>query len=93
MSYSILFVCLLGLGTVFAGLLCIILLCKIMSGVCNVLFKEKSVPSKTSQQIETVQQNTKIENRQEVIAAISAVIADDMGKDVSAIKILSLKRI
>ena len=35
MEYSNLFVVLMGLGTVFAGLLCIILLVTLMSWVCN----------------------------------------------------------
>ena len=35
MDYSNLFVVLMGLGTVFAGLLCIILLVTLMSWVCN----------------------------------------------------------
>ena len=34
-DYSNLFVVLMGLGTVFAGLLCIILLVTLMSWVCN----------------------------------------------------------
>ena len=35
MDYSNLFVVLMGLGTVFAGLLCIILLVSLMSWVCT----------------------------------------------------------
>ena len=35
MEYSNLFVCLMGLGTVFVGLVCIILLVTLMSLVCR----------------------------------------------------------
>ena len=35
MEYSDLFVCLMGLGTVFVGLVCIILLVTLMSLVCR----------------------------------------------------------
>ena len=35
MDYSNLFVCLMGLGTVFVGLVCIILLVTLMSYVCR----------------------------------------------------------
>ena len=34
-----------------------------------------------------------IENRGEVVAAISAAIAEELGKDVSGIRILSIKRL
>ena len=35
MDYSNLFVCLMGIGTVFVGLVCIILLVTLMSYVCR----------------------------------------------------------
>ena len=34
-----------------------------------------------------------IQNRQEIIAAVSAVLAEELGTDVSAIRILSFKKI
>ena len=34
-----------------------------------------------------------IENRQEIIAAVSAVIAEELGTDISAIRIHSFKKI
>ena len=34
-----------------------------------------------------------IENRREIIAAVSAALAEEMGTDVSAIRILSFKKI
>ena len=34
-----------------------------------------------------------IENRQEIIAAVSAALAEEMGTDISAIRILSFKKI
>ena len=33
------------------------------------------------------------ENRQEIIAAVSAALAEEMGTDISAIRILSFKKI
>ena len=48
MDYSNLFVVLMGLGPVFAGLLCIILLVTLMSWVCNRTAAPSAVtPSKT----------------------------------------------
>ena len=41
----------------------------------------------------TVSANQPIENKQELIAVVSAVIAEDMGTDIEAIRIKSIKRI
>ena len=38
-------------------------------------------------------EETEIPNRQEFIAAVSAAIAEELGEDVSAIRITSVKRI
>ncbi len=86
------FVCALGIATVFIGLVCLILLCKIL-GVLN--GKTEKAADKTSAPVAApvaaVQQP--IENRQEIIAAVSAVIAEELGTDVSALRILSFKKI
>ena len=37
--------------------------------------------------------NQVIENRQEIIAAVSAAVAEDMGTDISGIRILSFKKL
>ena len=34
-----------------------------------------------------------IENRQEIIAAVTAVCAEEMGKDVSALRVISFKKL
>ena len=39
MDYSIPFVCLMGMGTVFFGLICLILLTMVMSRVCKAIQK------------------------------------------------------
>lgn len=74
MDYSNLFVVLMGLGTVFAGLLCIILLVTLMSWVCN----RTAAPSAVTPSM---------------MAAIAASIAEDMGTDISAIRIVSIKKV
>ena len=81
----------MGVGTVFIGLLCIVLLCLIMSAVCRVFDRKPdtsvapATPATTSAQ--------PIENRQEIIAAVSAALAEEMGTDISAIRIHSFKKI
>ena len=75
-EYSNLFVVLMGLGTVFAGLLCIILLVTLMSWVCARTSAPKTVPQMPA-----------------APAAMPASGAEDMGTDVSAIRIVSMKKV
>lgn len=86
------FVCLMGVGTVFFGLICIILICMMMSFICSKLAKPEPAPANVTVPTPAVSK-TKIANRQEFIAAVSAAIAEELGKDVSAIKILSVKEL
>ena len=82
------FVVLLGIGTVFIALIAIIILCKII-GLFFKNIKEEVVTPPS----ETTVAEQPIQNRQEIIAAVSAVIAEELGADVSAIRIKSFKRI
>ena len=87
------FVVCMGLGTVFTGLVCIVILCKILSAVC-MLSEKKDAPvsnAATAPAVSAAPQQ--IENRQEIIAAVSAAIAEELGTDISAIRILSFKKI
>ena len=89
---SNLFVLCLGLGTVFFGLICIIFICKIMSVILGaVANKPAAQPAPAVAAAPAVP--AAIPNRQEFIAAVSAVIAEDLGTDVSKIRILSVKKI
>lgn len=91
MELSNTFVCLMGMGTVFIGLICIVFLCEIMSFFCRKAAKVPAVPAPVPASTAPIDQA--IPNRQELIAAVSAVIAEDLGEDVSAIRILSIKKI
>ena len=96
-DFPALFVVALGIGTVFVGLVCIVLLCKIVSLLCKLVNKsENDKPTNVTPGVATavvLNNSTTIENRQEIIAAVSVAIAEELGTDVSAIKIHSLKRI
>ena len=89
---EILFVCLVGVVTVFACLICIIALVEVMHYVYSTVAPKRQASKDTSVSGAPVP-NAPIENRAEVIAAISAVIAEDLGKDAKAIRIKSIKRI
>ena len=86
---EMLFVVLLGIGTVFVGLVSIILLCKVIAAVCQ-RFEKKEAPAVPAP---IVAQPQAIENRQEIVAAVSACLAEELGTDVSAIRIVSFKKI
>ncbi len=84
------FVVALGLGIVFLGLICIIIVCSIMSAVVRCFEKGKKQEPKAS--VQTVS-NTQIADRDKVVVAISAAIAEELGESTGAIRIKSLRRI
>ena len=87
---EMLFVVGLGFGTVFVGLIAIIILCKIVSFFCK--GTNKNTTTKQSVSVPTVIPQ-KIENRQEIIAAVTAAIAEELGTDIKALRVLSFKKI
>ena len=89
-EYSNLFVVLMGLGTVFAGLLCIILLVTLMSWVCARTSAPKTLPQMPAASAAMPTSGTVTPA---MMAAVAAAIAEDMGTDVSAIRIVSMKKV
>ncbi len=83
------FVVVIGISVVFIGLVCLVLLCKLVGLFCNIRSKkeEKPISSKNANIAQP------IENRQEIVAAVSAAVAEELGTDVGAIRILSFKKI
>ena len=99
MDYSNLFVCLLGICTVFIGLICIIILVSIMSGIVRKTDKkaqDREAASASSSQTAAPAQipaSGAGEVTPELVAAVSAAIAEETGTDINAIRILSFKRV
>ena len=89
----------MGVSIVFIGLACIVLLCKIMCAV--VAISERTNPGASSvaganpaaAPVPAVSVSPDPGPRGEVVAAIAAVLAEELGEDVSAIRILSLKKV
>ena len=82
---------LLGIGTVFAGLVVItllVMLLRLFAGNKQEASAPAAVPAAPA-----APQRTEIANRQEFVAAVSAVLAEELGTDVSAIRIHSIKKI
>ena len=86
-----LFVCLMGIGTVFVGLICIIIVCTVVSSIIRLTEKKSADNSAPSPALAT--QNEEIPDRQRLIAAVSAALAEELGTDVSALRILSFKKL
>jgi sodium pump decarboxylase gamma subunit len=85
MEYSDLFVVLMGVGTVFFGLICLIALVWVMGK----LFRSVDAPPPARETAPKAAPS----NGGEVVAAISAAIAEELGTDVSAFRIVSIKKL
>ena len=89
----------LGVGIVFLGLICIIILCtitgKIIPALENMSKKEAETPAPAVASVAApaAAPAAAIPNRAELVAAISCALAEEMGTEVSAIRIVSLKKI
>ena len=86
MDYSIIFVCLMGMGTVFFGLICLIVLTTLLGRVCGRNHTSAAPAAAVPEAAPAVDQ-------QELIAAISAAIAEELGTDITGIRILSVKKL
>lgn len=83
-------VVLLGFGTVFIGLICLIYIIKLMSVIIRSL-DDKKTPAPAA--AAPVAKKEEIVNRGEFVAAVSAAIATAMGTDVSGLRIHSIKKV
>ena len=86
MEVSNLFVCLMGMGVTFFGLTCLIGLTVLLGKLA------RSAPQATQAASPAAPQAPAIPNRQEMIAAVSAALAEELGTDVAAIRIVSFKK-
>ncbi len=101
MELSSTFVCIMGMATVFAGLICLIVICFLLSLIARNTAKENPKKTETAAPSLAVSPEKAvcsapaqaIENREELVAAISAAIAEELGQDVKNIRILSLRKI
>ena len=88
MDYSIIFVCLMGIGTVFVGLISLILLTMLMGRILSRSNQPAAVPAPVPA-VPAAPEG----NREELVAAISAALAEELGTDITGIRILSLKKL
>ena len=91
MDYSNLFVCLMGVCTVFIGLICIIVLVSAMSAVVRATDKALAQPAPAAAAAVPAAPGDQVSPA--MVAAVSAAIAEEMGTDISAIRIVSFKKV
>ena len=89
---GILFTCLLGVSVVFVGLVCIVGIVMLMNALCAEKSTAEQTPTPAPAAPETPT-TTAIANRQEIIAAVVAAVAEEEGTDISAIRVLSFKKL
>ena len=88
MDIPIWFVIVMGMGVTFIGLTCLIGLTVLLGKLCGK--QPDTIPAQPAAPPSAADD---IPNRQEVIAAVSAVLAEELGADVTGIRILSFKKI
>ena len=81
---------LLGLGTVIVGLICLIIIVKLMSFLFGLFSGKRADAAQTPTPAPAPEQ---IENRQQFVAAVSAAVATSMGTNVSGLRITSIKKV
>ena len=94
-------VMIVGMAVVFLGLILLIGIVKLVSLVCGLVFKDKkapktdapSAPASHRTSAPVAQSSLTEAQRGELIAAISAAIAENMGKPVSGIRIHSIRKV
>lgn len=86
------FVCIMGIGTVFFGLICLIFITMIVSAICKKTVKSQPQANASAPKA-ALAPAAPIENKQEIVAAVCAAIAEDLGTDASNIRVTSFKKL
>ena len=86
-------VCALGIGIVFFGLIALIGLVYLLNYITDKFFSGKKTVAPQAQPAVVATTNTEIPNREEIVAAVVAAIAEEENTDISAIRVLSFKKV
>lgn len=86
------FVVVLGMVIVFIGLICLIALISFMGAIMKKVNAKHETAAEAAAPA-AVSAEADIPNRGELVAAISVALAEELGKDVKAIRIHSIKRV
>lgn len=92
--YSPLFVTLMGIGTVFFGLICIIVLTTIMGSVLKSKSKPAApAPAAAPKAAAPAAPAVDTAKEQEILAAVIAAVTEDLGPSASRMQITSINKI
>ena len=91
--YSPLFVTLMGIGTVFFGLVCIIVLTTIMGAVLKSNAKPAPAPAAAPKAAAPAAPAVTPAKEQEILAAVIAAVTEDLGPSASRMQITSINKI
>lgn len=91
--YSPLFVTLMGIGTVFFGLVCIIVLTTIMGAVLKSNAKPAPAPAAAPKAATPAAPAVNTAKEQEILAAVIAAVTEDLGPSASRMQITSINKI
>lgn len=91
--YSPLFVTLMGIGTVFFGLICIIVLTTIMGAVLKSNAKPAPAPAAAPKAAAPAAPAVNTAKEQEILAAVIAAVTEDLGPSASRMQITGINKI
>ena len=92
--YSPLFVTLMGIGTVFFGLICIIVLATVMGSVLKSKSKPAApTPAAAPKAAAPAAPAVNTAKEQEILAAVIAAVTEDLGPSASRMQITSINKI
>lgn len=83
----------MGLGTVFVGLISIILICYILGFIIKTVESRRPAPAPALAAAPVPAVSEPIGNKEELIAVVSAVIAEELGESAEAIRIKSIRKV
>ena len=88
-EYSSLFVCLMGMGVVFFGLICLIVLTMIMGKIVG----GRAAPAVSAPVPAAAVSAAPEGSRQEIAAAVSPAIAEELCSSITGIRIVAMKKL
>ena len=86
---SLAFVCFFGIAVVFVGLIVLIGCIYLMNYLCDKFAKKAPVKESAPAPVASKE----IANRGEIVAAVCAAVAEEEGTDISAIRVISFKKL
>ena len=91
--YSPLFITLMGIGTVFFGLVCIIVITTIMGAVLKSNAKPAPAPAAAPKAAAPAAPAVNTAKEQEILAAVIAAVTEDLGPSASRMQITGINKI